>query len=74
MPQFDLQSELKRVCGVDLTTLDGIDIMTAETIVAELGTDYSGWKTEGHFASWLGLSPSRDISAGKLVRQQRFPP
>lgn len=70
VPQFDLQSELKRVCGVDLTTLDGIDIMTAETIVAELGTDYSGWKTEGHFASWLGLSPSRDISGGKLVRQQ----
>jgi transposase len=70
VPQFDLQSELKRVCGVDLTTLDGIAIMTAETIVAELGTDYSGWKTEGHFASWLGLSPSRDISGGKLVRQQ----
>jgi transposase len=43
-PQFDLLAELERVCGVDLTRIDGIDIMTAQTIVAELGTDFSHWK------------------------------
>ena len=69
MPPFDLHAELKRVCGVDLTSIDGIDIMTAQTVVAELGTDFSRWKDEFHFSSWLGLSPSRDISGGKVLKQ-----
>jgi len=67
-PRFDLQAELKRICGVNLTSIDGIDIMTAQTIVAELGTDFSRWKNESHFTSWLGLTPSRDISGGKIVK------
>jgi transposase len=44
VPRFDLKAELQRVCGVDLTSIDGIDIMTAQTVVAELGTDFSRWK------------------------------
>lgn len=68
-PRFDLQAELTRICGLDLTSIDGIDIMTAQTIVAELGTDFTRWKDEAHFASWLGLSPSRDISGGKVLKQ-----
>ena len=69
-PRLDLETELARICGVDLTSIDGIDILTAQTMVAELGTDYSRWKDEAHFASWLGLSPSRDISGGKVVKQR----
>jgi hypothetical protein len=69
-PRFDLQAELKRICGVNLTSIDGIDIMTAQTILAELGTDFSRWKDESHFTSWLGLTPSRDISGGKIVKQE----
>jgi transposase len=69
VPQFDLHAELKRVCGVDLTSIDGIEIMTAQTVVAELGTDFSRWKNEAHFSSWLGLTPSRDISGGKVLKQ-----
>src|SRR2546425_12886748 len=33
-PRLDLETELTRICGVDLTSIDGIDIMTAQTIVA----------------------------------------
>jgi transposase len=69
VPPFDLRAELQRVCGVDLTSIDGIDIMTAQTVVAELGTDFSRWSNEAHFSSWLGLSPSRDISGGKVLKQ-----
>ena len=68
-PQLDLKVELKRICGVDLTSIDGINVMTAQTIVSEIGTDMSGFKDENHFASWLGLTPSKDISAGKTVRR-----
>jgi transposase len=69
VPRFDLRAQLQRVCGVDLTSIDGIDVMTAQTIVAELGTDFSRWQDEAHLASWLGLSPSRDISGGKVLKQ-----
>jgi transposase len=69
-PRFDLQAELKRISGVNLTSIDGIDIMTAQTILAELGTDFTRWKNESHFTSWLGLTPSRDISGGKIVKQE----
>jgi len=37
--------------------------------VAELGTELgNGGATEQHFASWLGLSPKRDVSGGKVIR------
>jgi transposase len=65
----DMQAELKRICGVDLTSIDGINVMTAQTILSEVGPDMSGFKNEHHFASWLGLTPSKDISAGKMVRR-----
>jgi len=66
-PQFDLTSELQRITGVDLTLLDGVDVMTAQTIISEVGWDMSRWKTEAHFASWLGLCPDNRISGGKVL-------
>jgi len=70
-PQFDLQTELTRIAGVDLTSIDGIDVMTAQTIMAEIGTDLSAFQTEDHFASWLGLCPSKDVSGGKVIGTAR---
>ena len=58
---------MKRICGVDLTSIDGINVMTALTIISEIGTDMSRFKDENHFASWLGLTPSKDVSGGKTV-------
>jgi hypothetical protein len=66
-PTIDLKAELKRICGVDLTSIDGIDAITAQTIISEVGSDMSGFRTENHFASWLGLAPSKDISGGKVI-------
>jgi transposase len=66
-PSLDLAAELKRICGVDLTSIDGIDVITAQTIISEIGTDVSGFKTEDHFASWLGLTPARDVTGGKVI-------
>jgi len=53
---------------VDLTTIDGIDVMTAQTILSEVGPDLSAFADENHFASWLGLTPSKDISGSKVIR------
>jgi transposase len=70
-PQFDLQQELTRICGVNLATIDGVDVMTIQTWVAELGVDMTPWPTENHLVSWLNLAPKRQISGGKLIRHER---
>lgn len=67
VPQFDLGSELSRISGVDLTRIDGIDVMVAQTIISEVGLDMSRWKTEAQFASWLGLCPDNRISGDRVL-------
>lgn len=66
-PRFDLGTELQRVTGVDLTRIDGIDVMVAQTLLSEVGMDMSRWNTEAHFSSWLGLCPDNRISGDKLL-------
>lgn len=70
-PKFDLAEELTRVCGVDLTSLDGVDVMTVQTFISELGTDMTPWRTEDHLVSYLKLSPNRQISGGKVIQHDR---
>jgi len=68
-PRFNLRDELYRISGVDLTRIDGINVMIAQTIVAEVGLDMNKWPTEAHFASWLGLCPDNKITGGKVYRR-----
>ncbi len=68
-PRFDLSSELERITGVDLTRIDGIDVMGSQTILSEIGLDMGRWKTEAHFASWLGLCPDNRTSGDKVLRR-----
>ncbi len=72
-PQFDLRVELFRMTGADLTQIDGIDVMTATTILSEVGWDMSKWKTEHHFVSWLRLCPDNRISGDKIIGKGRLP-
>lgn len=66
-PQFDLRAELFRLTGKDLTQIDGIDVLTATTILSETGWDMSRWVDEGHFVSWLRLCPNNRISGNKII-------
>ena len=66
-PKFDLRTQLYRMCGVDLTRIDGIDATTALAVVSETGTDMSRFATVGHFTSWLGLCPGTRITGGKVM-------
>jgi hypothetical protein len=36
-PKFDVREHLFKVCGVDLTRIDGIDVTTAMTVISEIG-------------------------------------
>ena len=69
-PYFDLRSELIRICGVDLTQIDGIDAMTAHTIITEQGIDMTAFPSEKHFASHLGLCPNNQITGGKIRKRK----
>ena len=68
-PSFDLAGELVRIAGVDFTRIDGISVLTAQTIISEVGLDMERFKTEGHFASYLGLCPFNAVSGGKVLRR-----
>jgi transposase len=72
-PQFDLRTELFHMAGADLTQIDGVDVMTAMTILSEVGWDMSKWKTEHHFVSWLRLCPDNKISGDKIIGKGRLP-
>jgi transposase len=70
-PTFDLEAELERILSVNATTIDGINVMTVQTVLAEVGPDLSAWKTEAHWSSWLNLAPKRDVSGGRVIRHVR---
>ncbi len=70
---FDAQAQLYRRTGVDLTRIAGIDSVTALTIVGEIGTDMSRWKTVKHFTSWLGLCPGTKVSGGRVLGSKTKP-
>jgi transposase len=46
-------------------SLPGVDRITAWTMVAELGADMSQFPDAAHVASWAGLCPGQEESAGK---------
>jgi transposase len=48
-----------------LCTIPGIQRRAAEVIVAETGADMTKFATAGHLASWAGVCPGNDESAGK---------
>jgi len=48
-----------------LTTIPGISRRTAEVVLAEIGSDMGRFATSGQLASWGGLCPGNNESAGQ---------
>jgi transposase len=48
-----------------LTTIPGVGRRTAEVLVAEIGVEMAQFGSAERLASWAGLSPGNDQSAGK---------
>ncbi len=72
-PRFDARTYLFQLTGVDLTRIDGIAAGTALTLISEVGTDMSRWKTANHFVSWLGLCPGTKVSGGRVLSSKTKP-
>jgi transposase len=62
----DLRKHLYRMTGIDLTRIDGFDVLTVQAILSEVGVDMSKWPTERHFCSWLTLCPNNKITGGQV--------
>jgi transposase len=52
---------------VDLTQVPGINVLTAQTLLAEIGPDFSRFPSGPEFASWLGLCSDNRVSGGKVL-------
>jgi transposase len=48
-----------------LRTIPGVERRAAEVIIAETGGDMTAFPTAAHLASWAGVCPGNDQSAGK---------
>src|SRR5947209_6376948 len=48
-----------------LCSIPGVDFTTAAVILAEIGFDMSRFPDPAHLASWAGLCPGNNESAGK---------
>jgi transposase len=49
----------------NLDAIPGVGRRTAEILLAEIGTDMSRFPSAAHLASWAGMCPGHDESAGK---------
>lgn len=66
-PHYDLRSQLYQIAGVDLTRVDGFNVLVLQRIISEVGLDMSKWPTMKNYTSWLALSPNNKITGGKII-------
>ena len=60
-----VMSPLERQAVQILDEIPGIDCRSAQNVLAEIGTDMSRFPSAAHLASWAGLCPGNNQSAGK---------
>jgi transposase len=65
--ELSLAGHLKRILGVDLTTIPGLNVLAVLSLISEIGTNMSKWRHEKAFASWLGLSPNNKVSGERVL-------
>lgn len=66
----DVRAEAVRLYGVDLGAIPGVSTQLLATLLSEVGsarTLLGQFKSEKHFASWLGLCPDNRKSGGKIL-------
>jgi len=65
-PHFNLRKELARIAGVDVCQIEGIEALTAQTLISECGIDMTQFPSAKNFASWLGVCPNNRKTGGRI--------
>jgi len=68
-----LRNDLYRAFGVDLTEVPGINSLTAQMLLTEIGPNLSRFPTAAAFCSWLRLCPDPKISGGQVLSSRTRP-
>jgi transposase len=63
--KIEQQSAVHKIHIEQLQSITGVGKATATGIIAEIGADMSVFPNEHHLASWAGMSPGNNESAGK---------
>jgi transposase len=63
--QIEAQMQPFQAVADRLDTIPGVNQRTAQTIIAEIGVDMTRFPTAAHLASWAGVCPGNNESAGK---------
>ncbi len=63
--QIETRSEKRGAAHSLLATIPGISERAAQVIISEIGVDMARFPTAAHLASWAGLCPGNNESAGK---------
>jgi len=66
-PPVSFRAYWQAICGVDLTAVIGLNILSVSILISEIGADMSRWRNAKAFCSWLGLCPGNKISGGKVL-------
>jgi transposase len=56
-----------------LATIPGVSLKVADVIIAETGADMSRFETPGRLASWTGVCPGSNESAGRIKSAHILP-
>ena len=74
--QFNARIEELMVPFVDeelqekLDAVPGVDVNTIQNVIAEIGVDMDQFPSDAHLASWTGICPGNEESAGKRKRSK----
>ncbi|GAA4044265.1 IS110 family transposase [Arthrobacter methylotrophus] len=71
--QIDTVMEPFRAAREALTTIPGVSTLVADVIIAETGGDMSVFPTAAHLASWAGVCPGSNESAGRIKSTRIMP-
>lgn len=61
----EVMSPLEKAAVARLDEIPGFDRRAAQNVVAEIGADMTRFPSPGHLASWAGLCPGNNQSAGR---------
>lgn len=64
---YKLDDMLLRICGVDLTTITGLQANTILQIISEVGLDMGKFRSAKAFTAYLSFAPRNKITGGVVV-------